>query len=277
MNWLVVVVLLMGAAAGAAALFVRISSAGFEAHIKQLRLELARTQSEAESERLAEALPAIVRAYAEKAGGQVGALQVIHATQTAELSPTRTGKALALSADQWTGLLVTGFVWRASAKMSGLPVTVLDAYVAGSGEFSVRPLGSVAVGGGVGPDYDKGELMRYLSELPIYPDAILNNMELAWRIIDALTVEVSALSGSGPASVRFTFDRTGDIVGLEADDRPMTGADGISHPTPWKGLYGRYQQFGGYRLPSYGEVGWVLPDGLFTYWRGTLVIYEVGR
>ena len=35
-------------------------------------------------------------------------------------------------------------------------------------------LGAFQVASGSSADYDKGELMRYLSELPVYPDAILN-------------------------------------------------------------------------------------------------------
>lgn len=39
-------------------------------------------------------------------------------------------------------------------------------------------------------------------------------------------------------------------------------------------LYANYTEFGGYRIPAYGEVGWLLPDGLFTYWHGTITAYE---
>jgi hypothetical protein len=76
------------------------------------------------------------------------------------------------------------------------------------------------------------------------------------------------------ASVQFFFDAAGDITGMLAPDRPMAVGN-TTVPTPWKGQYSAYRQFGRYRIPSHGQVGWVLPDGLFTYWRGEITSYEV--
>ena len=271
MNWMLSAALVIAAVAVAGAIATWLANRGFEAHITSLREALEAAAGETAPAQLP--LPDIVLRYAERCGGRVGSLGVIRATQTATLATSKARPAIAVLAQQWTGLSTSGIVWRATGVMNGVPFTVLDAYVAGAGEFSVRLLGTFPVGGGVGPDYDKGELMRYLSELPIYPDAILNNRDLSWRQIDAVTVEVSATSRSGHASVRFTFDAAGDIVAIIADDRPMTAADGSTRPTVWQGSYGQYRQFGRYRLPSYGEVGWVLPEGLFTYWHGTLTGY----
>ncbi len=63
--------------------------------------------------------------------------------------------------------------------------------------------------------------------------------------------------------MQFFFDEAGDIVGMLAADRPMTvGRETV--PTPWRGTYGEYRRFGGYRIPTQGEVSWVLPEGAFT-------------
>ena len=218
-------------------------------------------------------LPAIVRSYALKAGGREGATLVFHARHKATLATSKEAPPIQIEADQWTGTAVPGIVWTARGTMNGLPVSVFDAFVDGHGELSARLLGAFQVAGGTGPDYDKGELMRYLSELPVYPDAILNLRSVVWQQIDDKTVSVTAQSATGDATVRFIFDDAGDIIGLEADDRPME-VNGVTVPTPWHGIYARYSEFGGYRIPSYGEVGWVLVDGLFTYWRGEVVAYE---
>ena len=157
--------------------------------------------------------------------------------------------------------------------MFGLPVSVLDSFVDGAGRLDARLLGAVQMAGGSGPEFDRGEVQRYLSELPVHPDAILNNTELAWRQLSETSVEVSAPTGSRPASVRFVFDAAGDIVAMEAGDRPMTVGN-TTVPTPWRGTYGAYKRFGRYHIPSYGEVGWVLPEGLSIYWRGEVTAYE---
>lgn len=247
-------------------------SLGFASHIDDLRMALVTSQKASSPVR--SELPPIVRSYAVRAGGRVGAPSLFHARQEAALSTDRNRPPIEVQADQWTGTVVSGIVWSARGTMGVFPVAVVDAFVDGRGELSARVLGTIQVAGGRGADFDKGELQRYLSELPIYPDAILNNSGLSWRQIDERTVEVTGQSRSGPASLRFIFDEHGDIVRSEADSRPMSRSDGTTVPTPWHGTFGDYQQFGRYRVPAYGEVGWMMEDGLFTYWRGRLVSYE---
>jgi hypothetical protein len=271
-NWLSGLLILVAVAAGAAGIFVWLSSLAFTARIDELRERMVASQ---QNVALATTrLPEIVRAYAVRAGGRVGAPTVFHARHKAKLATSPAAPPITIEADQLMGIVTPGIVWVARGSLNGLPVTVLDAYVEGRGELSARVLSTFQVAGGTGADYDKGELMRYLSELPVHPDAILNSSGLSWRQLDDCTVEVSAQSLAGTSAVRFIFDAAGDIVGLEADDRPMARDDGTTVPTPWRGTYGDYRQFGRYRIPSYGEVGWELPTGSFTYWRGRLVSYE---
>ena len=252
---------------------VRSMGRGFAGRMDGLREQLIASQSQAND--ALPVLPDIVRSYALKAGGRQGASPVFHARHRATLQTATGARPIDIDADQWTGMLVPGIVWTARGRMFGLPVSVFDAFVAGHGELSARILGAFQVAGGSGADYDKGELMRYLSELPVYPDAILNLRGVDWLQIDDSTVSVTARSATGDATVRFYFDPSGDIVRMEADDRPME-TKGTTAPTAWHGAYSRYAQFGPYRIPSYGEVGWVLPDGLFVYWRGEVISYEPG-
>jgi hypothetical protein len=255
-----------------AGVYVLAARLKFDTRVTELRTALVTSQQRARA--LPVDLPEIVRDYAIRAGGREGGPKVFHLRHQAKLMTAKDTPPIALTADQWTGTVQPGIVWRADGSMNGLPVTVFDVYVGGTGELSARLFGAFRVAGGTGPDYDRGELLRYLSELPVHPDAILNNSDLTWRQIDPLTVEVTAVSPSGPVSLRFSFDDAGDIVRSEADDRPMSTSDGRLVPTPWHGLFANYTQFGAYRIPAYGEVGWVLPDGLYTYWRGTIVSYE---
>ncbi|SFZ84546.1 hypothetical protein SAMN02983003_2076 [Devosia enhydra] len=252
---------------------VRSTARGFAKRTDGLKQLLIASQSQAND--AAPVLPDIVRSYAVKAGGREGASTVFHARHRATLQTAKGARPIDIEADQWTGILVPGIVWTARGRMSGLPVSVFDAFVEGHGELSARVLGAFQVAGGSGADYDKGELMRYLSELPVYPDAILNLRGVDWRQIDDATVSVTARSATGEATVRFYFDPSGDIVRMEADDRPMETRGTTVH-IPWHGVYSRYAQFGRHRIPSYGEVGWVLPDGLFVYWRGEVISYDPG-
>lgn len=272
MNWMIVSAAAAGGIVLLALAFFWFCGLAFDAKVARLRAEMAASQQMIFAGR--SELPEIVRRYAVRAGGRIDGPTVFHADHEAKLSTAVGAEPLDIRAEQWTGTLAPGIVWAARGSMRGLPVVVLDAFVEGAGELSALLLGAIRVAGGRGPEYDKGELMRYLSELPVYPDAILNAAGLSWRQIDERTVEVAAPSAGGKAAMRFYFDAAGDIVRMEADDRPMSRPDGSAAPTPWHGIYGEYRQFGRYRIPSYGEVGWVLPEGLFTYWRGRVTGYE---
>jgi len=217
-------------------------------------------------------LPPIVSAFALRNGGLAGRTGAIRLEHRALLTVDRARGPIDIAAEQWLSPVEPAMAWVGRGSMSGLPVTVIDSLLAGHGRLEARLFGAIVVAGGKGPDFDKGELQRYLSELPVHPDAILNNGALSWRQLDPATVEVSARSATGPASVNFSFDAAGDIVAMVAADRPMS-QDGTTIPTPWKGSFSDYRELGGYRIPTHGEVGWQLADGLFTYWRGDIVAY----
>lgn len=109
--------------------------------------------------------------------------------------------------------------------------------------------------------------MRFLAELPWNPDAILNADGLTWRQVDEASVEVSMETTGGQARVTMLFDQAGDIVAIEADDRPRSG----DTPGRWIGRFSGYAQVGPYRFPASGEVAWDLPTGEFVYWRGAIL------
>ena len=262
------IVIAGGAALAAALAYVFVSAVGFDGRIDRLRQLMIAGQRLAQPARVE--LPEIVRTYALRAGGRQGGPAVFHAEHRASLASAKGQPPMAITAEQWTGTRSAGIVWKAKGAMMGLPVRVIDSYVEGAGLLEARLLGAIQVAGASGPAGDKGELLRYLSELPIYPDAILNAGGLSWRQLDANTVEVSARTHDDTAAIRFLFDAAGDIVGMQADDRPMIAGNTIM-PTPWHGFYSDYRQFGAYRIPAHGEVGWVLADGLFIYWKGDVV------
>lgn len=264
-------VLLIVGLVGVAA-YVWFESQSFETMIVGLRDQViaANVPAEAEID-----LPDIVRAYATRAGGSVGGPSFVHLRHRATLITDQRRPPMDVDADQWLATYRTDLVWVGRGSMFGLPVAVIDSFVGGSGLLEARLSGTLTVAKGVGADFDKGELQRYLSELPVHPDAILNNPRLSWRQIEDDVVEVSGTSRTGSASVRLYFDGSGDIIGLEAADRPMTMGKTVV-PTMWKGSFSKYKQFGRYRIPSYGEVSWILPEGPFTYWKGEIVAYNPG-
>lgn len=249
----------------AVAVLFLVLSGRFKAKIEERRKRLIAGQVPLPPE--PDAIPGTVRAFAERNGGRRGGPAVLHLQQEAELRRVPGGPFMALKADQLLGSRDPGFVWEAMARMAGVvPLRAVDSAVGGTGWLEARIAGAVAVAKATGPDTDKGEMMRYLAELVWNPDAIINAPSLRWRQIDERTVEVAAETPGGVAVVRQLFDKAGDIVGIEADDRPYL-VNGKATPTRWIGRFRDYASFGAYRLPTYGEIAWILPEGEYLYFR----------
>lgn len=246
-----------------------VSSNAFTAKIDTLRQTLLKTQVSVPPDQAL--IPQLVREFALRNGGQVGGSAALVMTQRAEMRLQPDQPFFHIDATQLTGSRNPGFVWHATGAMGGIiPLQVVDSYVAGSGDLEARIAGSITVAHARGPDIDKGEAMRFLAELAWNPDAILNAAGLAWREIDGQTVEVTLETTSGSVLVTLLFDEAGDIVAIEATDRPRSvGKANI--PTPWVGRFSNYERDGAYRWPRHGEVGWILPEGEFIYWRGDIL------
>lgn len=84
--------------------------------------------------------------------------------------------------------------------------------------------------------------------------------------------EVVTTVGPARIAVRLVFNERGEIEQTVAD-RPRLEAAGAV--TRWIGVYAGYQDLGGVRIPTRGEVRWELPDGPFTYWRGRVTSLEL--
>jgi hypothetical protein len=179
------------------------------------------------------------------------------------------------SASQTIATTQAGFVWRAAA----LPfdsMLIADYFVGGHGGLEVKLFGAVTVAEEVGSsDLDKGEALRYLAELPWNPDAILHNAALEWRVVDSATIGVALGTGDARAEVTFSLGADGLVEIASAASRIYI-ADGLRVQRPWRGRFWDYRLIEGRRLPTRGEVAWVLDGGDFVYWRGHIEAWAPG-
>jgi hypothetical protein len=214
-------------------------------------------------------LPELMRRYVERnvpVDEQSGA--GVRFTQVGEMQP-KPGRWRAFRAKQEIAVDRVEFEWRAVFRMAPLvSLRVRDWYRAGTGGLDGR-LWGIPVVRASGEEVNRGEAIRYLAELPWAPQAIVLNPALSWREIDASTVEVSTVVGRSRVAVSMRFNDQGDIVAGSTASRPrLVGKQVVD--TPWSGVFGEYRTFGGVRLPTSAEVSWLLPDGPWTYFRGTV-------
>lgn len=223
------------------------------------------------------ALPAVVADFARRNGADPQRPQrVASFNQAAQLRLKPGGPFRRFAAWQVISLGRAGFLWDAQQTSGPIPrVRVLDAYVGTEGRLEARLLGFLTVAQEAGPDISLGEAYRYLAELPWAPDAILGNPDLAWRVTGPDTVEVRLTTPEGIARVSFGFDAGGDIVAVEARQRPARDPNGGTVRYDWRGRFGDYTWIGGRRVPARAEVGYVYPTGYEVYFRGTVSDYRL--
>jgi hypothetical protein len=229
-----------------------------------------------------DALPPLIRAFAEKAGVPCEATAVsAFFEQLCEMRMNPGEEWMKLHAKEVMGAERPAFVWFATQKRAWLTtMRVVDAYVGGAGMLSVRLFGSIPLADIHGEATDQAELQRYLAELPWAPDAIFRNADLRWQQTGADLVEVEAGGGETLARVRFRFDAEGDIVEMQAEERGRSEGH-VVVKRPWRGYFTGYKVIEGAfagatgfrRIPTQGEVGWILDGGYFAYWRGQIATY----
>lgn len=198
--------------------------------------------------------------------------KIVTLTQSGDMRLGEGAYRTRFRAKQTINLRETGFAWRASMAFGAISVS--DAYRDGVGALDVRLFGRIRLAQMSGPAVAKGEIMRYLAELPLAPDAILFNRALAWSVVDERTLWVAAGSGAGRGRVRLDLDEDGRVGSIFAPDRPY--ADGKNtNERPWSGRFLNYRLHAGRCLPFAAEVGWTIDGQVSNYWRGTLSSWAV--
>ena len=202
--------------------------------------------------------------------------QPIIAAVTVELAGTFN---LSATGEQWKPFtsrqrVVTrrpGFLWDAQvAVLPGVPVRVVDGYIAGEGLLHAAVLGLFTVadlhGGG---EIARGELMRFFAEMAWYPTALLPSQGARWDAIDDASANATIVDGPLTLTLLFRFNEAGLITSARAEARgAMVGKEMVK--IPWEGSWSDYQARDGMMVPVTGEAAWLRPEGRKPYFRGTL-------
>jgi hypothetical protein len=163
------------------------------------------------------------------------------------------------------------FVWDARIRMAPLLAAfVCDRYIAGEGVMQAALAGLVPVVDQRGtPSMAMSSLLRYLAETPWLPTALLPNAGVRWTFIDDGTARAMLTDAGITVSMDVHFGPRGEIERIEADRH--RDVEGTPVLTRWVGHFYDYERIDGMMVPARSEVGWVLADGWFPYWRGRMV------
>jgi len=148
-----------------------------------------------------------------------------------------------------------GFLWRGK-----LPLfTGSDRYIEGQGNLQIRLFSLIKIVDEKGAELNQGELLRWLSETPWYPTALLPSDNLRWEETDENSAKVIFTDNEIEVEGIFHFNSKGQATKFEAKrykDKELED---------WIGYYYDYQMVDRVRVPFYVEVGWNLEAGYDKY------------
>ena len=199
---------------------------------------------------------------------------------------TQTGMFnLSATADQWKPFTATqhftpsrpGFVWDAVIMMfPGVPVRVVDAFIAGEGLLRPTILGLYSMGTLQGKgEIARGELLRHFAESVWFPTALLPSQGVVWQAVDDTSANATMTDGPISVTMLFRFGADDLITSIHVDGRATTvGAATVL--MPWECRMSNYQTRGGMRVPLTGEALYITPQGEQPYFKGTIntITYE---
>ncbi len=185
------------------------------------------------------------------------------------------GKPLRFAATQWIDSASTAFFWAARFQMMpGVSLHITDAYENEKGRLEGRLWGWLKLLRQTGPEVDRGEVYRYLSELAWAPVAYSANRALTWEHRGPDGLRVSCEVAGRSLRLDYRVDQAGRVVSVRTEDRPRE-VNGTFVERPWTGTFDDWQRFGEVMVPTRAEVAWETPDGPFTYWRGRVTSHAL--
>jgi hypothetical protein len=243
------------------------------ARVQALEAATPRTRSERYDDTELATLPPVVRRYLSKAlNPNQPIVRGLYMEQSGTFNRSATGEQWEpFTARQRVATKRPGFIWDASIVMSpGIPVRVVDAYVAGVGTLQPSVIGLFDLGGVHGTtDIARGELIRYFAESVWYPTALLPSQGVQWKAVDEQTAQATLTDGPLTVTLRFSFNAEGTVERISSVERSAL-VDGVLVQMPWEVRLSHYQIHSGMLVPQEAEVSWLAPTGRMPYWRGKI-------
>ncbi len=193
---------------------------------------------------------------------------------------TQTGRFnMSATVDQWKPFTAAqhfttarpGFVWDANITLfPGVPVRVVDAFIAGEGLLRPTILGLYGLGTlqGAG-EIARGELLRHFAESVWFPTALLPSQGVVWQAVDDTSAKATMTDGPISVTMLFRFGADGLITTIYVEGRATTVGT-ATVLMPWECRMSNYQTRDGMHVPLTGEALYITPQGERPYFKGTI-------
>jgi len=264
--------ILIAAALSALVLYVDLSSGKFRDRIERERDTIfafrAAGKTVSASLNTLSGLPQPVQKYLQLAlGGRTDTVTAVRIKQSGSFRLNEKDPWTPVTADQLLTAGKPAFVWHARLQPHPYVWTESrDILHQGVGRtehrlFAAFPFPLTRF---TGKAADVSALVRYLTEAPWLPAALLPGEYLAWKAIDSRTARATLSYKAYQVSADFTFNDDGEIIQVTTRDRAWNRS-GVSEAHPWMARYRRYEQHGGIKVPMEMETEWNINGKSFPY------------
>lgn len=231
--------------------------------------------SPAAPDSLAESMLARLRDFCLPGGeGAARRVKAVKTSQSGEIRSAPNAPWVPFTAEEVTSAETSSFRWEGKFKGGRMGwFAVTDAYEDGHGCGALSLGGVLPVRTSTGPEFDKGELQRYLASIVLCPPMLMNNPSLAWTSVGPLTLRLRDRDDTTGATVDLELNDEGHPIACHAERPRMVGK--ITVPTPWSATGAEFQEREGLRIATRLEASWHLPEGEFTYFRAQVTSFEI--
>jgi hypothetical protein len=161
-----------------------------------------------------------------------------------------------IKGEQYVSTAQPGFIWKGTTAM----FVAQDLYIADQGRLIVTLFSLLRVVDGKGPQYDQGELLRWLGESILYPTNFLPSDKLHWFPIDATTAKLTFEYQGLSLFFVLTFNAKGEITEMKTE-RYMD----LDTLATWVIKVSDYKKLNRMLIPTRFEILWRLAAGDFSY------------
>lgn len=154
-----------------------------------------------------------------------------------------------------------GMIWRARARVSGIPVRGYDRLVDGAGEMRWRLMGILPVMSAAGPDIARSAAGRMIGESMWLP-SMLCDARVAWSQIDDRHLSARVTVRPETADLVLEVDESGALRSVELARWGNPGEQPF-HYVDFGGVVEEEKSFAGFTIPARLRGGWHFGGGDF--------------
>jgi hypothetical protein len=214
-----------------------------------------------------EGLPGPARSYLTKAlGRRDRSVLAVRFRHGGRFRTSLDGAWQPIHGEQYEAAVPPGFVWWGRLRPTpGLWVDARDRSLNGRGSMLVSLESTATLADRSGPEMDQGSLLRLLSDLVLFPTALLDDRYVTWSALDERRARARLQLGGQGAEGVFEFGEDRLPRSFSAD-RYFDAGRGPALLKPWSGDYADYREV---------QDGMIVPHRFIGYWHvdGTRVPY----